>query len=251
MSEYKFVTVENKDNGVSIISINREDKRNALNTQIIEELRKAFLAFDADESRRVAVLTGKGDAAFSAGADLLDMPAELWRGIPTVGFQTDKPIIAAVSGWCIGGALVLAMMTDLIVASESAKFYYPEAKVGFTGGIIAGLAYRLPHHVAMEVVLLCRVLNAQRAHQLGFVNQVVPVGQQVDAAVKMADEMAEMAPMVLHTLKRFINQDVVTHGPSEKMARTLGQLKELDNSYDTKEGLNAFKEKRAPVFLGR
>lgn len=249
MSAYELIAVENKDNGVSIITLNRPNKKNALNKQIIEELHDAFFVFDADDSRRVAVLTGAGDA-FSAGADLHDMP-ELWRGIPNVGIQTNKPIVAAVTGWCVGGALVMAMMADLIVASDTAKFYYPEAKVGFTGGIISGLVNRLPYHVAMEVILLCRTLDAQRALQLGFVNEVVPAGQHVAAAVAMADELASMAPLVHRTLKSFINDEVVSRGPSEQMARTMFKLNRLDRSHDTKEGFAAFREKREPVFLGK
>lgn len=250
MSNYECVKVEDKDNGVSIISLNRPDKKNALNAQLILELHDAFKVFDADPTRRVAVLTGAGDAAFSAGADLTDMP-ELWRGIPNVGIQTDKPIISAVSGWCIGGALVMAMMTDIIVASDTAKFYYPEAKVGFTGGIISGLVHRLPYHVAMEVILLCRTLDAERAYQLGFVNKVVPVGNQVAEAVAMADELATMAPLVHRTLKRFITDQVMTRGPSEQMARTMFEIKTLEASDDIKEGFAAFREKRTPVFTGQ
>lgn len=249
MSSYEFIQVENKDNGVSIITMNRPDKKNALNKKLIEELHDAFISFDEDDSRRVAVLTGAGET-FSAGADLKDMP-ELWRGIPTVGIQTQKPVIAAVSGWCIGGALVMAMMADLIVAADSARFYYPEAKVGFTGGIISGLVNRLPYHVAMEVILLCRTLDAQRAHQLGFVNEVVAAGKHVEAAVAMADELATMAPLVHRTLKSFINDEVVQRGPSEQMARTLYKLSMLDQSHDKNEGFTAFREKREPVFIGK
>jgi enoyl-CoA hydratase/carnithine racemase len=86
-------------------------------------------------------LTGVGGRAFSAGADVIDLP-ELWRCVPTVGVATEKPVIAAVAGWCIGGGLVIAMMCDLLIVAESAKFSYPEGKVGITGGIIAGLAAR-------------------------------------------------------------------------------------------------------------
>src|SRR5690606_35204884 len=106
-------------------------------------------------------------------------------------------------------------------------FYYPEAKVGFTGGIISGLVNRLPYHVAMEVILLCRILDADRAYQLGFVNEVVPAGEHVKAAVAMADELATMAPLVHRTLKSFINDEVVKRGPSEQMARTMYRLKKL------------------------
>ena len=250
MSDYQCILVENHDDGVSIFTINRPDRRNALSATVVKELQQAFLAFDEDPTRRVAVLTGAGNDAFSAGADINEWP-ELWRAIPTVGFETDKPIIAAVSGWCVGGALVMAMMTDLLVASESAKFSYPEAKLGFTGGIISGLASRIPHHAAMEVILLCRTLEARRAYDLGFANEVVPVGEQVQAAVRMAQDLAKMSPRVLQTLKRFINNEVLTRGPSEQMARTMRQLKAIEDSYDAKEGMNAFKEKRASVYLNK
>ena len=143
------------------------------------------------------------------------------------------------------------MMTDLLVASESAKFNYPEAKVGFTGGIIAGLAGRMPHHAAMDLILLCRTLEARRAYDLGFVNEVTPVGEQVNVALQMAHELAKMSPMVLATLKRFVNTEVLKSGPSEQMARTLRQLKDLEESSDYREGMTAFKEKRQPVFTGK
>lgn len=249
MSKYETILVDNHDDGVTVVTINRPERRNALSATVVKELQKAFIEFDQDDSRKVAVITGD-DKAFSAGADIDEWP-ELWRGIPTLGFDTDKPIIGAVSGWCVGGALVLATMTDLLVASESAKFSYPEAKLGFTGGVISGLAARIPHHAAMEVILLCRTLEAQRAYELGFVNEVVPVGEQVDAAVKMAQELAQMAPMVLRTLKRFINKEVLKSGPSEQMWRTMVQLKAIEESHDTKEGLQAFKEKRAPKYIGK
>src|SRR4051794_14365671 len=118
---------------VSIISINRPEKLNAINKAVAIELQDAFAAFDGS-SQRAAILTGAGGRAFSAGADVTDLP-ELWRCVPTVGIVTDKPIIAAVAGWCIGGGLVMAMMCDLLVATDSAKFSYPEGKVGITGGM--------------------------------------------------------------------------------------------------------------------
>src|SRR5947207_11202089 len=128
---------------VSVISINRPEKLNAINKAVAVELQQAFAAFDRS-AQRVAILTGVGGRNFSAGADVTDLP-ELWRCIPTVGIQTEKPVIAATSGWVVGGAMVMTMMADLCISSESTKFYYPEAKLGFTGGIISGLAGRIPH----------------------------------------------------------------------------------------------------------
>ena len=145
------VTVEERG-PVSIIAINRPEKLNAINKAVAVELQSAFAAFDRS-AQRVAILAGKGGKAFSSGADVADLP-ELWRCVPTVGIKTDKPIIAAVSGWCIGGGLVMAMMCDLLVAADTARFSYPEGKIGITGGMIAGLAARIPHKVAMEMMLL-------------------------------------------------------------------------------------------------
>src|SRR6266550_8011287 len=122
------VTVEQRGQ-VSIVSINRPEKLNAINRAVAIELQEAFVAFDGS-AQRVAILCGAGGRAFSAGADVTDLP-ELWRCVPTVGIVTDKPIIAAVAGWCIGGGLVMAMMCDLLVAAAGAKFSYPEGKVGF------------------------------------------------------------------------------------------------------------------------
>src|SRR5438270_5114860 len=155
---------------VSIISINRPEKLNAINKAVAIELQDAFAAFDRS-SQRVAVLTGAGGRAFSSGADVTDLP-ELWRCVPTVGIATDKPIIAAVSGWCIGGGLVMATMCDLLVAAESARFSYPEGKVGITGGMIAGLAARIPHKLAMEMMLLGEPIGAERAYQAGLANRM-------------------------------------------------------------------------------
>ena len=153
------VLVENNADGTTLITINRPERRNAICAETALLLQKAFQDFERSPTQKAAVLTGAGNEAFSGGADTGNFP-ELWRCIPTVGFETTKPIISAVGGWCVGGALVLSMMCDLTVAAENAKFSYPEARLGFTGGLIAGLAARIPHKIAMEMMLLCRVLDA-------------------------------------------------------------------------------------------
>ena len=138
-----------------------------------------------------------------------------------------------------------------MVAAENAKFSYPEAKLGFTGGLIAGLAGRIPHKLAMEMMLLCRTVDAQRAYQIGLINEVVPTGKQVEAAIEMGRELATFSPMVLKTLKRFVVQHVLAAGPSEGMARTSNALAMVRDSEDGQEGRRAFLEKRAPRFTGR
>jgi enoyl-CoA hydratase/carnithine racemase len=245
----EMVQVTNNPDGTTLITINRPARKNAICAITARELQQAFAEFDQSE-QRVAVLTGAGNDAFSAGADVTNLP-ELWRCVPTVGITTDKPVIAAVGGWCVGGALVVAMMCDLLVTADNGKFSYPEAKLGFTGGLISALPTRIPHKIAMELIMLCRTIDAKRAYDVGFANEVVPVGQQVEAALAMARELATFAPLVLRTLKRFVVDDVMPQGPSEKMGRAMRELGMVRDSEDGQEGARAFKEKRAPKWVGR
>jgi len=242
------IVVTDNDDGTTVIAINRPARRNAICAETAIALQRAFAAFDASP-QRVAVLTGTGDDAFSGGADVANLP-ELWRCVPTVGITTEKPIIAAVGGWCVGGALVVAMTCDLLVAAENAKFSYPEARLGFTGGMIAGLAARIPHKIAMEIMLLGRPMSARRAFEVGLVNEIVPVGQQVRAALALARELAGFAPLVLSTIKRFVTEGVLPHGPSERLGRAQRDLARVRESEDGREGVLAFKEKRAPRYRG-
>src|SRR5215216_6154702 len=183
------VSVESRG-PITIVSINRPEKLNAINKAVAIELQQAFAAFDRS-AQRVAILTGAGGRAFSAGADVTDLP-ELWRCVPTVGIATDKPIIAAVSGWCIGGGLVMAMMCDLLVAAENARFSYPEGKVGITGGMIAGLAARIPHKIAMEIMLLGEPIGAERAYQAGLANRIVSNETEIDESVALAMKICDL-----------------------------------------------------------
>ncbi|MGB6008208.1 enoyl-CoA hydratase/isomerase family protein [Castellaniella sp.] len=234
---------------VTLLTINRPDRRNAICRDTALALQQALTEFDASE-QRVVVITGAGNEAFSAGADVNNLP-ELWRCIPGVGVVTDKPVIAATAGWVVGGAMVMHMMCDLAVAADNTRFSYPEGKMGFTGGMIAGLAARIPHKIAMELILRGKPMNAQRAYEVGLVNEIVPVGQQVDAALDMARELAAMAPLVLRTIKGFVRRSVLPQGPSEQMAATLAQLGVVQASQDIEEGRSAFREKRTPDFKGR
>jgi enoyl-CoA hydratase len=233
---------------VSIIRINRPEKLNAISSRVAVELQQAFQAFDASD-QRVAILSAAGTRAFTSGADVTDLP-ELWRAIPTVGYQTDKPIIAATSGWCVGGGIVMVMMCDLMVSTEDTVFYYPEAKLGITGGMISSLVSRMPHKLAMEMMLLGTKVSAQRGYDVGFVNRVVPNGQHEAEALSMANELLESAPLVIGALKR-LAAEVLPVGPVERMVAVSQTLGRVRTSEDTQEGIRAHRERRKPNFRGR
>ena len=241
------ITVE-EQGPVSIIRINRPERLNAISSAVAIELQAAFQAFDRS-AQRVAVLSAAGTRAFTGGADVNDLP-ELWRCIPNVGFKTGKPIIAATSGWCVGGGIVLVMMCDLMVSTEDTQFYYPEAKLGLTGGMISSLVQRMPHKLAMEVMLLGTKLSARRACEVGFVNRVVANGLHEQEGIAMGRELAEAAPLVIQTLKSFVNDLIMPPGPVERMVATSQALARVRGSADFAEGVAAYKEKRKPRFTG-
>ncbi|MDS1139467.1 enoyl-CoA hydratase-related protein [Pusillimonas sp. SM2304] len=244
------VTYESRD-GIALVSINCPDRLNAIGPEVEAGLRQAWLRLRDSDEDRVAILTGVGEKAFSAGKDMKSSAPPDYRSFtPGVGVQLDKPIISAVSGWCIGGAVVIAQMCDLCVATEDAKFTYPEAQMGFAGGMIASLASRIPVKVAMELMLLGEVIDAQRAYDVGMVNRVVPKGQHIEEAMKMARRLAANAPIVMSMLKRFAAA-TVPQSPVEIAGHAWCETERVFSSEDFQEGLNSFAEKRPPVFSGR
>jgi enoyl-CoA hydratase len=145
----------------------------------------------------------------------------------------------------------MAMMCDLLVATEDAKFSYPEGKVGITGGMIAGLAARIPHKIAMQMMLVGEPLDAERAYQAGLVNKVVANGKEIEEALAVAHKIVDLAPLALATMKRFVNEHVLPKGPAELAARFGAELAAVRNSADAAEGVRAFKERRKPRYEGR
>jgi len=235
--------------GVAVVTIDRPDRMNALNEDVIQGLRTAWRRF-ADSDERVAVLHAAGDRAFSVGADIKDPPKEMWQGVPSIGVPLDKPVIAAVHGWCVGGAYVIVQMCDLVVAADNTRFKYPEAQVGFTGGLIASAAARLPHKVAMEFMLLGEDFDAARARAVGMVNKVVAAGTERAAALEWAKILVRSAPLVVKTLKRFA-LETLNKSPAEAAALARDRLLAVQASEDGAEGRRAFREKRDPTFTGR
>ncbi len=241
------VTYEVVEN-IAIITVNRPAQRNAINNDVATGLRAAWERFNAGDER-VAILTHAGEH-FSVGVDVKAPAEDFPACVPNVGMRLTKPLIAAVSGWTVGGAVVMVQMADLCVAADTTKFLFPEAKVGFTGALIAGLAARIPHKVAMELMLLGEEVGAERAYQVGLVNKVVPREQLLDAAMAYARRLAGNAPMVIALLREFVSE-VLPRGPSEHVARGRLAIAHVRQSDDAKEGVASFKAKRKPQFKNK
>jgi enoyl-CoA hydratase/carnithine racemase len=233
---------------IAIVTLNRPEKRNAINNDIAVGLREAWERFNAGDER-VAILTHAGEH-FCVGVDIKSPAEDFPACVPNVGVRLNKPLIAAVSGWTVGGAVVMVQMADLCVAADTTKFTFPEAKVGFTGALVAGLAARIPHKVAMELMLLGEEISAERAYQVGLVNKVVAPAQLRDAAMLYAQRLAANAPMVLALLRDFVNE-VIPQGPAERVLRGRLAIQRVRQSEDAQEGVASFKEKRKPRFRGK
>ncbi len=242
------VVTHQSDNGISTITLNRPDKLNALNEDLIVTLQQILKQFQQSDDR-VAILHAAGDKAFSVGADIKDPPKEMWQGVPSIGVKVAKPIIAAVHGWCIGGAYVIVQMCDLVVASENTVFKYPEAQLGFSGGLIASAVARIPHKLAMEFMLLGEDFPAQRAKEAGMINKIAPKGQELEEARAWANILAKSAPLVVETLKGF-SLETLKQSPAEAGAISRHELLAISTSGDGAEGKKAFSEKRDPIFKG-
>ncbi|RMF49061.1 MAG: enoyl-CoA hydratase [Anaerolineae bacterium] len=258
MSEYETIVTEIHGR-VGLIRFNRPKALNALNSTMILEIMQALEAFDADDSIGAMVLTGNA-RAFAAGADIKEMASESAVGM----LQRDhiapfdrimgikKPVIAAVSGWCLGGGNELAMSCDMIVASESARFGQPEVNLGVIPG--AGGTQRLTRAVgkalAMEMVLNDRRLTAQEALHYGLVNRVVPVERYLEEALDLAAQIAARAPLAVQFGKEAVNHAFESF-LSDGLADERRAFYFCFASEDQKEGMQAFMEKRKPSWKGQ
>lgn len=256
---YENVIVERVEGGVGLIRINRPQRRNALDQATMREIVRAVTTFDDDEAIGAIVLTGDA-AAFAAGADITEMDgasvAEMLASYRFEEWETLRrvrtPMIAAVSGWVLGGGCELAMLCDMIVASETARFGQPEINLGLIPG--AGGTQRLTRQVgkylAMEMVLAGRTLTAQEAQRHGLVNRVVPLELYLDAALELARTVAARAPVA-----RRLAKDAVLAAADTTL--DAGLAYERHNFYllfgteDTQEGIRAFRERRTPEWKGR
>jgi enoyl-CoA hydratase len=258
---YETILVEQRG-AVTLITLNRPQALNALNSSVLEELIDAFAKFEADPSQGCAVLTGAGEKAFAAGADIKEMAekpaAEFYsqdffsRWTSHLVKTTRKPWIAAVNGFALGGGCELAMMADIIIASENAKFGQPEIKLGVGPGM--GGSQRLTRAIgkskAMEMCLTGRMMGAEEAERSGLVSRVVPLAGLVDEAVKLAAEIAAMPPLAAIANKEMVNAAFeTTLDQGLLMERRIFQV--LTATEDKAEGMAAFIEKRPGVWKGR
>lgn len=233
---------------VALITIDRPDRGNSINPSVVLELEQAWKRF-AMEDDLVAVLTGAGNEAFCTGADLKDLPGDVWRALPNFAVPTDKPIIVAASGYAIGGGCTLALYSDIIVASESAQFIFPEAKIGIFQGIMGGFPRKMPYSAGLEWITTGDPMSAQRAYELSFVNKLCKVGEQVDVAMAMARKIAANAPLVVQSMKHLALKTLPAN-PMEHFYAHKGMLEAIAKSHDAEEGLRAIQEKRKPLFTG-
>ncbi len=258
MSTYEMILTR-IEGRVGVVQINRPDALNALNAQVLSEITDALRAFDADDGIGCIILTGN-EKAFAAGADIKAMAEATvvemmnspmmahWEAIR----DTQKPLIAAVSGWCLGGGCELAMICDTIIASESAKFGQPEINLAIIPG--AGGTQRMTRAVgkaiAMDMVLSGRRLSAEEALRFGLVSRVAPDGELMTLAIEVATTIAEKAPVALRLAKEAVNAAFeTTLAEGIRLERRLFTM--LFATADQKEGMAAFVEKRKPAWQGK
>jgi enoyl-CoA hydratase len=243
--------------GVQVITINRPESKNALNAAVAQAVAAAADELDADPDLRVAVLTGAG-GTFSAGMDLKaflrgESPALKGRGLCGIT-QTPprKPLIVAVEGWALAGGFELLLACDLVVAGDTAKFGVPEVKRSLVAGAGAALLLtrRVPYALALELLLTGDPVDAERAAAMGLVNQVVPAGEALPAAIRLAERIAENGPLAVAATKAIARSSAdwtTEQGWKEQVAL----MRPVVTSEDAREGATAFAEKRRPEWKGR
>jgi enoyl-CoA hydratase/carnithine racemase len=254
----EFIRYEKKDH-VAHVTIDRPEVMNALHPAANEELERVWDDFAADADSWVAILTGAGEKAFSAGNDLKWTAEHGMPRVPKTGFggltarfDLWKPIIAAVNGFALGGGLEIALACDVIVAAEHATLGLPEPRVGLmaAAGGVHRLPRHIPHKIAMGMMLTGKPISAAEAGRIGLVNEVVPKSQLADAAARWAREITECSPLSIQATKQAALQGLDMPLAEAVRAQFDGVMR-LWASDDSREGPLAFAQKRKPRWTGR
>ncbi|AWP75204.1 enoyl-CoA hydratase/isomerase family protein [Bordetella bronchiseptica] len=238
---------------IAIITLNRPDKRNAINLEMRQALIAAWERFENDAALRVAILTGAGERSFSAGRDLsenTDLSQKTFLPILGDNVQASKPVIAAVNGAALGGGWFFTQMCDLVVAADHAVFGMPESKVGRAPAWAVWLQGVIPQKLVLELLLTGNSIGAQRAAEIGFVNHVVPAAQLMDKAMELARAIVATAPLSAAACKEMVYA-AAEMGRGAALRTAFHILEPLYRSEDAREGALAFREKRAPRWSGR
>ena len=251
------VLFDARADGIAVITLNQPETRNALSAEIREGLRTAWDRFEHDDSLRVAILTGAGDQAFCAGGDLkamvetaMQVPPRDFFPLPYDNLELSKPTIAAVNGVAFAGGWMIAQACDLCVASTTAKFAITEVKVGRSSPWAAPLIHMIPQRIMMEIILTGKPITAQRAYEIGLVNQIVEPEALMNAALDLAREILDGAPLSVKA-----GRDTVMLATEMGRAAALEAARDASvatyMSDDAQEGPRAFSEKRRPEWKGR
>jgi enoyl-CoA hydratase/carnithine racemase len=257
---YEFCRVE-REGKLTVVTLNRPQVMNALHADAHEELARVFDDFAADPEQWVAIVTGAGEGAFSAGNDLKvtaaggrkPWPASGFAGL-TQRFDLDKPVIAAVNGIAMGGGFEIALACDIIVAAENAVFALPEPRVGLAA--LAGGLHRLPREIgakqALGMILTGRRVGAEEGKSLGFVNEVVPAGEALAGARRWATLIMEASPMSVRASKQAVYRGLAepTLEAALKNQMAYPAVSAMFKSDDFREGPQAFAQKRKPAWKG-
>lgn len=247
---------------ICTITINRPHALNALNNETITALDLAMKRFARDTEAKVAILTGAGEKAFIAGADISEMHglkgeeallfAKKGQALTLYMESIPKPIIAVVPGYALGGGLEFALACDFILASEKARFGLPEVSLGLLPGFggTQRLARVIGPNVARQLIFSAGQINAERAYQLGLVSEIFPHDELMEGAKKLAGSISERGPLAVASAKRALNQGLDLPLP-EGLALEASHFQKLFDSHDVKEGMSAFVEKRKPQFQGQ